>query len=41
MGIAVVGGMFFGTILTLFVVPVMYIFLTGKTRVVINEEDYL
>ena len=41
MGIAVVGGMFFGTILTLFVVPVMYIFFTSKIRVVIKEEDYL
>ncbi len=41
MGIAVVGGMLFGTILTLFVVPVMYIFITGKERVIINEEDYL
>ncbi len=41
MGIAVVGGMIFGTILTLFVVPVMYTFITGKERVVINEEDYL
>ncbi len=41
MGIAVVGGMIFGTILTLFVVPVMYIFITGKERVIINEEDYL
>ena len=41
MGIAVIGGMIFGTILTLFVVPVMYTFLTSKKRVVINEEDYL
>jgi multidrug efflux pump len=41
MGIAVVGGMLFGTILTLFVVPVMYTFITAKKRVVIKEEDYL
>jgi multidrug efflux pump len=41
MGIAVVGGMFFGTILTLFIVPVMYTFLTTKKRVIIREEDYL
>jgi len=41
MGIAVVGGMIFGTLLTLFVVPVMYTFITGKKRVVIREEDYL
>jgi len=41
MGIAVVGGMLFGTILTLFVVPVMYTFFTSKKRVVINEEDYV
>ncbi len=41
MGIAVVGGMIFGTVLTLFVVPVMYTFITGKERIVIREEDYL
>jgi len=41
MGIAVVGGMLFGTLLTLFVVPVMYIFITGEERVAIKEEDYL
>ncbi|MDR2036764.1 MAG: efflux RND transporter permease subunit [Bacteroidales bacterium] len=41
MGIAVVGGMLFGTILTLFVVPVMYTFITSKERVIIREEDYL
>ena len=39
MGIAVVGGMLFGTFLTLFVVPVMYIFITGKKRTVIKEID--
>jgi len=41
MGIAVVGGMLFGTFLTLFVVPVMYIIITGKKRVVIKEDDYV
>jgi multidrug efflux pump len=41
MGIAVVGGMVFGTFLTLFVVPVMYTFLTAKKRIVIKEEDYI
>ncbi|MDR1865589.1 MAG: efflux RND transporter permease subunit [Bacteroidales bacterium] len=41
MGIAVVGGMLFGTILTLFIVPVMYTFITAKKRVVIKEEDYI
>ncbi len=41
MGIAVVGGMLFGTILTLFVVPVMYTFITGKERIKIDENDYL
>jgi len=41
MGIAVVGGMLFGTLLTLFVIPVMYIFITGKNRVIIDEKDYL
>jgi len=41
MGIAVVGGMIFGTMLTLFVVPVMYTFITGKKRIVIDEKDYL
>jgi multidrug efflux pump len=41
MGIAVIGGMLFGTFVSLFVVPVMYIFITGKERVIIREEDYL
>ena len=41
MGIAVVGGMLFGTLTSLFVVPAMYIFITGKKRVMIKEEDYL
>ena len=41
MGIAVVGGMLIGTLISLFVVPVMYVLITGKKRVVIKEEDYL
>jgi multidrug efflux pump len=41
MGIAVIGGMIFGTLLTLFVVPVMYTFITSKKRVIIDEKDYL
>ena len=41
MGIAVIGGMFFGTLLSLFVVPAMYIFITSIKRVIIKEEDYL
>jgi multidrug efflux pump len=41
MGIAVIGGMLFGTLISLFVIPVMYIFFTGKKRVIINEEDYI
>jgi multidrug efflux pump len=41
MGIAVVGGMIFGTMLTLFIVPVMYIFLTNKNRVIISEKEYM
>jgi multidrug efflux pump len=31
MGIAVIGGLLIGTALTLFVIPVMYLYLTGKT----------
>jgi multidrug efflux pump len=31
MGIAVIGGLSLGTLLTLFVVPAMYTFLTGRT----------
>jgi multidrug efflux pump len=41
MGIAVIGGMLFGTLVSLFVIPAMYIIITGKERVVIKEEDYL
>ena len=41
MGIAVIGGLLIGTLISLFVVPAMYIFITSKKRVVIKEEDYL
>ena len=41
MGIAVIGGMLIGTFVSLFVVPAMYIFITGKKRVMIKEEDYI
>jgi multidrug efflux pump len=41
MGIAVIGGMLFGTLVSLFVIPAMYILITGKNRVMIKEEDYI
>jgi multidrug efflux pump len=37
MGIAVVGGMFFATFLTLFVVPAMYTFISSETKKSENE----
>jgi len=37
MGIAVVGGMFFSTFLTLFVVPAIYIFISSETKISENE----
>jgi multidrug efflux pump len=40
MGVAVVGGMFIGTLLTLFVIPAMYVFISGK-RKMIDETKYL
>jgi len=39
MGIAVVGGMLFATILTLFVIPAIYTYLSSKKVVKIEEED--
>jgi len=36
MGTAVVGGMLFSTLLTLFVVPAMYMFIASETK---NSED--
>ena len=41
MGIAVIGGMVIGTLISLFVVPAMYLLITSTKRVKINEEDYL
>jgi multidrug efflux pump len=37
MGIAVVGGMFFSTFLTLFIVPAMYSFISSETKKIENE----
>ena len=39
MGVAVVGGMLFATILTLFVIPAIYTYLSSKKVVKIEEED--
>jgi multidrug efflux pump len=39
MGIAVIGGLLFSTFLTLFVVPVMYSYLSRKTAVVSNVTE--
>jgi multidrug efflux pump len=38
MGIAVVGGMVFATMLTLFVVPAMYTFISSETKPADNEN---
>jgi len=38
MGIAVVGGMFFATFLTLFVVPAMYTYISSETKIKTNEN---
>jgi multidrug efflux pump len=38
-GWVIVGGMTFGTFFTLFVVPVMYLLLSGEHKVVAQEED--
>ena len=39
MGIAVVGGMFFATFLTLFVVPAMYTYISSETKKSENENQ--
>lgn len=39
MGIAVIGGLVFSTILTLFVIPVIYTFISEKTKTVSNVES--
>ena len=41
MGIAVIGGLLFGTMLSLYIIPVMYVLITSKKRVIINEDDFL
>jgi multidrug efflux pump len=38
MGIAVVGGMFFSTFLTLFVVPAIYTFISSEPKNIENEN---
>jgi multidrug efflux pump len=38
MGIAVVGGMFFSTFLTLFVVPAIYTYISSETKKSVNEN---
>ena len=37
MGIAVIGGMLFSTLLTLFVIPAIYSYLTGKNDVATKQ----
>jgi multidrug efflux pump len=39
MGIAVVGGMFFATFLTLFVVPAIYTYISSETKKIENENE--
>ncbi|GAB1403376.1 efflux RND transporter permease subunit [Lentimicrobium sp.] len=39
MGTAIIGGLTFSTILTLYVVPAMYVYISGKTRSLSNVEN--
>jgi multidrug efflux pump len=39
MGVAVVGGMLFATILTLFIIPAIYTYLSSKKIVEVEEEE--
>jgi hydrophobe/amphiphile efflux-1 (HAE1) family protein len=39
MGIVIIGGLFFSLVLTLFIIPAMYTYISGKTRRNIIEED--
>ncbi len=41
MGVAVIGGLLFATVLTLYVIPVIYSFLSGKDNTVIDVERLL
>ena len=41
MGIAVIGGLLFATVLTLYVIPVIYSFLSEKDRTAIDVEKLL
>jgi hydrophobe/amphiphile efflux-1 (HAE1) family protein len=40
MGVVIIGGLLFSLILTLFVIPALYTFLTPKTRTHVVEEDH-
>jgi hydrophobe/amphiphile efflux-1 (HAE1) family protein len=40
MGLAIVGGLLFSLLLTLYVIPVMYTYLADKNRTTIREEDH-
>jgi multidrug efflux pump len=39
MGVAVVGGMFLSTLLTLYIVPTMYSYISEKAKTVSNIDD--
>ena len=39
MGVTVVGGLFFATFLTLFVVPAVYSYLAGKKTIEITSDE--
>ncbi|MBT33274.1 MAG: hypothetical protein CMO01_26735, partial [Thalassobius sp.] len=39
MGIAVVGGMMFSTLLTLYVIPAVYSYISGKTKRIVDIDE--